>query len=299
MALLAVATAGCASGDDDAGAASDRPRVVVTTSIIGDIARQVAGDQVDIEVVLPVGADPHEFSPSARQAEAMQGADLLVVNGAAFEQGLLAVIEGAEADGTPTFTVADHVTMRHVDGEDHDAGGDDPHLWTDPENVAAAVPALAAALEELDGVDGAAIDRRAARYVGELHELDAEITDILAPIPVPRRVLVTNHEAMGYFADRYGFDVVGTVVPSMTTEAAASAAGLEDLARVVRERGVPAIFAETTQPTQLAAALAEEVGGDVQVVELYTESLGEPGSGADTYVGMLRADAELIAGALT
>ena len=283
--------------------------MVVTTSILGDVTRQLVGDEANVDVVMPIGADPHEFAPSARQAEAMQDADLLVVNGAGFEQGMAGIIDGATADGTPTFTVADHVALRHVDGtehadehagdDDHDHDGDDPHLWTDPTNVAAAVTPLADALRGLDGVDAAAIEQRATRYVRELQDLDAEVVGILAPIPAARRVLVTNHEAMGYFADRYGFEVVGTVIPSMTTMASASAAGVEALADVIEERRVPAIFGETTQPTQLADALADEVGGDVEVVELYTESLGEPGSGADSYVGMLRTDAELIARALS
>jgi zinc/manganese transport system substrate-binding protein len=309
--LLGVTGAGCGrDAGADADAAPDRPHVVVTTSILGDVTRQLVGDQADVEVVMPIGADPHEFAPSARQAEAMQDADLLVVNGADFEQGMAGIIEGAAADGTPTFTLADHVALRHVDdsehhddvstgGDGHDHEGDDPHVWTDPTNVAAAVTPLAAALQELDGVDVAAIEQRATQYEQELEDLDAEVVGILAPIPAARRVLVTNHEAMRYFAERYGFEVVGTVIPSMTTMASASAAGVEALAAVIEERDVPAIFGETTQPTQLADALADEVGGDVQVVELYTESLGEPGSGADTYVGMVRTDAELIVRALT
>ena len=308
MALLGVAAAGCGR-DAGADAAAERPHVVVTTSVLGDVTRQLVGDAADVDVVMPIGADPHEFSPSARQAEAMQDADLLVVNGAGFEQGMAGIIDGAAADGTPTFTVADHVALRHVGGgehadehagdDDHDHTGDDPHVWTDPTNIAAAITPLAVALQGLDGVDAAAIEQRATQYGRELQDLDAEVAAILAPIPAARRILVTNHEAMGYFADRYGFEVVGTVIPSMTTMASASAASVEALAEVIEERRVPAIFGETTQPTQLADALADEVGGDVEVVALYTESLGEPGSGADSYVGMLRTDAELIARALT
>ncbi len=153
--------------------------------------------------------------------------------------------------------------------------------------------------ESLPGVDRTVVERQVAAYVEQLAALDTEISSTLAPIPAARRTLVTNHDSFGYFADRYDLRVIGAVIPSLTTSASASAADLEALADVVREQAVPAIFAETTQPTKLADALAAEVGSDVAVVELYTESLGEPGSGADTYVGMLRTDAQRIVEALS
>ena len=315
LSVLALALPAC--GDDDGAGASDRPQVVVTTSILGDIVRHVVGDAGDVEVIMPLGADPHEFAPSTRQAEAMAEADLLVVNGAGFEQGLHSVIEAAREAGAPTFTFAEHVTLHavdehaeeehaeeeHADGEAADGheheGGEDPHLWMDPALVAGAVPALGEALAGTDGVDGEAVTARASEYAAALEALDADIRALLEPIPADRRVLVTNHEAFGYFAQRYGFDIIGTVIPSLTTRAESSAADLEALAAVIQDHELPAIFAETTQPRQLAEALADEVGGGVEVVELYTESLGEEGSGAETYVGMLRTDAELIAEALT
>jgi len=307
LAALVGGAAGC-GGDDDADAAAGRPQVVVTTSILGDIVRNVVGEQADVQVIMPVGADPHEFAASTRQAESMVEADLLVVNGAGFEQGMAGVIAGARDDGTAVFTFADHVTLRTLDGGEHEheegddghdhEGGDDPHLWSDPTAIAGSVGALAAELATVQGIDGAAVAASAATYAAELTALDATIAESLASIPADRRVLVTNHEALGYFAHRYDLEVVGAVIPSLTTSASASAGELEALAAVIRERRVPAIFGETTQPTKLAEALADEVGGDVQVVELYTESLGEAGSGADTYVGMLRTDADRIAAAL-
>jgi zinc/manganese transport system substrate-binding protein len=285
---LLLGTAACGGGGSSAGA-DDRPHVVVTTSILGDIVGQVLGEQADVDVIMPVGADPHEFSPSTRQAEAMHDADLLVVNGAGLEQSMASLIDGADH----VFTMADHVALRRLDGSD------DPHLWNDPHSIAGAIAALAPELEALPGVDRAAVERQAASYVQQLDALDTEIEDTLAPIPPERRTLVTNHDSFGYFADRYDLQVVGAVIPSLTTSASASAADLEALAAVVRAHAVPAIFAETTQPTKLADALAAEVGSGVAVVELYTESLGEPGSGADSYVGMLRTDAQRVVAALT
>jgi zinc/manganese transport system substrate-binding protein len=286
LALAFVTVAACDGGDGSAEA--DRPMVVVTTTILGEVVAEVVGDVADVEVVMPIGADPHEFAPSARQAEAMADADLLVVNGGGFEAGMTDVVEQAASDGAPLFDASAHADV--VDG--------DPHLWMDPLRMVAVTEALAEQLAELDGIDAEAVRANADAYVQQLTTLDAEIADLLAPIPADRRVLVTNHDVLGYFAERYDLQIVGAVIPSLTTAAQPSAADLEQLAVTVEEAGVRTIFGETTQPVELADALAEEVGGDVAVVELFTESLGEPGSGADTYVGMLRTDAELITAGL-
>jgi zinc/manganese transport system substrate-binding protein len=229
---------------------------------------------------MPAGADPHAFAASARQAEAMTEADLLVVNGAGFEAGLEPAIDAAREAGVEVFVAADHVELRQL------GDGADPHLWTDPARMVDVVEALA------DRWPGAG-----EGYADELRALDEEIEGLLAPIPADRRVLVTNHEVLGYFAERYGFEVVGSVIPSLTTSSAASAADVEALAEVIEREGVPAIFAETTSSSDLAEALAEEVG-DIEVVELFSESLGDPGSGADTYIGMQRTNAVRVAEAL-
>jgi zinc/manganese transport system substrate-binding protein len=267
----------------DRAAGDERPDVVVTTNILGDVVQQVTGDLADVEVVMPLGADPHDFAPSTRQAEAMADADLLVVNGAGFEEGMAELIDA----GAPTFAFADHIELI----------GGDPHLWTDPARMATAVEALGERLAALDGIDADAVRARAAEYVTELEALDAEMEATLASVPADRRVLVTNHEVLAYFADRFDFDVLGAVIPSTTTGAQASAADLEELAALIGETGVPAIFAETTGSADLADVLADEVGG-VEVVELFTESLGDEGSGAETYIDMMRTNASLVAGAL-
>jgi zinc/manganese transport system substrate-binding protein len=296
---LALLAAGC--GDDADDAASDRAQIVVSTSILGDVVRGVVGDLADVEVVMPEGADPHEFAPSARQAEAMVDADLLVVNGAGFEQGLQGQIEQAEAAGTAVFAAADHVELleldEHDDEHDDEHGDVDPHIWMDPSRMAGVVEALGEQLATVVA-DADAVRTRAAASADELRALDAELESLLDIVPAERRVLVTNHEVLGYFADRYDFEVVGAVIPSLTTGAQASAADLEALAEVIEREGVPAIFAETTSSSALADALADQVG-DMAVVSLHTESLGPASSGADTYVGLLRTDVELIVDALT
>jgi len=313
-----------ACGDDGeaGGAPADRPHVVVTTSILGDMVSEVVGDQAEVEVVMPLGTDPHEFQTSARQVQAMVEADLLVINGAGFEEGMLDAIENAQESGTPWFAFADHVdliapTDQHHEeeeeeegpsadgdhaaeaGDEHQDGAADPHIWTDPTRMITAVEAFGERAAELDGVDPQAVESRAAAYLAVLRALDTEIERTLAAIPADRRILVTNHEVFGYFADRYGFEIVGAVVPSLTTNAEASAADLAELADVVTAEDVPAIFAETTRSTRLADTLAQAVGGDVEVVELFTESLGSPGSGAETYLEMMRTNAGLVAEALS
>jgi zinc/manganese transport system substrate-binding protein len=147
-------------------------------------------------------------------------------------------------------------------------------------------------------LDTPAVQTRVDGYLAELDALHVEVEGLVAGIPDEDRLLVTNHEVFGYFADRYDFEVVGVIVPGGSTLAEPSAADLTDLAREIDERGVPAIFAETSSPTRLADALAAE-GTDVEVVELYSESLGEPGSPGDTYIGMIRTNAERIAAALS
>jgi zinc/manganese transport system substrate-binding protein len=295
LALLA------ACGNVGTSSASGEPSIVVTTSVLGDVVENLVGDQAAVDVLMPRGADPHEASLSSRQADEMSRADLVVANGAGFEQNMRRVIDSVEADGTPVVRVADEVDLLPLpdhDGDDDHDDGPDPHFWTDPTRMAAATRVLADRLAEVDGIDPAALDEAATRYLDELAALDAEVAEALAPIPADERVLVTNHEVFGYFADRYEFRVVGAVIPAGTTQAEPSSSEVSELADVVRDTRVPAIFAETSSPATLARALAEEAG-DVEVVDLFSESLGEPGSGGATYVQMMRTNAERIAEALT
>jgi zinc/manganese transport system substrate-binding protein len=317
--LLAVGMLAAACGDDGAagtGADGDTPTIAVTTNILGDVVTQLTGDLARVDVVIPANADPHEFQPSARDSAEVRDADVVVANGAGFEAGLDDTIDGAEDEGAPVFRAIDHVDTlasghanetgggdEEHDGEDDEGehgedDGVDPHFFTDPSRMAAVADSLAEALaDEVPALDTAAFRDRAERYVTDLRALDAEVEETLAVVPAERRKLVTNHDVFAYFADRYGFEVIGTVVPSVTTEASPSAGEIDDLAATIEAAGVPAIFADTSSPTALADTLADEVG-DVAVVELYSESLGEAGSGADTYAGMVRTNAGRIADAL-
>jgi zinc/manganese transport system substrate-binding protein len=318
--IAAVAAAGVlatACGDDGAADAGSggRPTIAVTTSILGDVVSEMTGDLATVDVVMPPNADPHEFQPSARDAADLREADVVVANGAGFEAGLEETIHAAEEDGTVVVEAIDHVATldapdeapaeadehaeEEAEGDDHGHEGVDPHFFTDPARMAAVAEALADLLtDEVPALDTAAFRDRAAAYVAELRALDAEVEATLAVVPAERRKLVTNHDVFAYFADRYGFEVVGAVIPATTTQAAASAADIDALAATITAEGVPAVFADTSSPDDLADALAGEVGDDVAVVALYSESLGEAGSGADTYAGMMRTDATRIAEAL-
>jgi zinc/manganese transport system substrate-binding protein len=291
-AALVVPAIGACGGDDQAGNGSDASsgtanelRVVATHPILGDIVTNVLDDAAEVEVIIPAGADPHEFQPSAQDVEAITEADLVVANGRDFEEGLLDALDAAADDGVPVFEVA----SVFPDGED-------PHIWFDPPQMARAVEALG---DELAAVDPAArwVDR-AAEYAAEIVATDAEVERILSAVPPERRTLVTNHEALGQFAARYGFEVVGAAIPSLSTAAESSAADLAALAETLATHDVPVIFADVSAPDYLARALAAEAGADIDVVPLPTETLAEPGEDGDDYLGLLRLVARRIADAL-
>ena len=305
-------TAAEGEADSSPSESGERPQIVVTTNILGDVVSAAVGDQADVEVIMPLGSDPHDFAPSARQAESMENADLLIVNGAGFEEGMLDIIANVSDSGTNVFSFAEQIdllefTGEHSDdehsdeeGEEHsDEEGGDPHIWTDPTRIITAVEALEPVVAGLAGVDSEALATSFDNYLAELASLDAAMEDTLAAVPEAQRVIVTNHEVFGYFADRFDFEVVGAIIPSLTTNAEPSASDLDELVEVIEAEGIQAIFGETTQSSNLADAIADEVGGAVEVVELFSESLGEDGSGAETYIGMMQTNADLIATALS
>ncbi|MET0728655.1 MAG: metal ABC transporter substrate-binding protein [Acidimicrobiales bacterium] len=303
-----------ACGGDGSSAGAAEATVVVTTNILGDVVQTLVGDGAHVEVLMPPGSNPHDFAPSAKQAVAMRAADLLVVNGGGFEAGLVDTIESAEADGVAVLVATDALEApARVGGDegtdDHGLGTDghepessvgqtDPHFFTDPVLMHGVVEQLADGLaERLDDLDTPEFRQRVDDYLGQLDQLTADVTATLDPLPKERRLLVTNHDELGSFAARFHFDVLGVIIPGGSTLAEPSAAALADLADDIEAAAVPAIFAETSSPARLAEALAAE-GADVEVVEIYAESLGGPDSGASTYLDMVRTNAERIAAAL-
>lgn len=286
----------------DGAARTPGVRVVATTSVLADVVGDLVGERGSVEALMEAGADPHDFTPTAEQAARLRSADLVVANGLGLEAGLSETLESAAADGAAVVELADRVDPlpfgHHADGhgEEHQHRDLDPHFVLDPLRVADAVDVVAEALSRQD--DSVEWQGRAAPVREELESLHRDIQEQLSVIPDERRKLVTNHDALGYFADRYGFDVVATVIPGGSTLAEPSAADLADLADLLRREGVRAVFTDTTASPDLAETVAAEVGGEVRVHRLYTGSLGPEGSGAETYGGMMRANAATISGAL-
>lgn len=307
--LTAFSLAGCGGGADQSDSSL---HVVATTTILGDVVRNIVGDD-GVEVLAPTGADPHDYQASSNQVASINTADLVVANGLHLEEGLEDVLVAAEADGARIVWVGELVDplpfgedgndhedeADHEDEVDHEREGqDDPHFWMDPLRVAEAARAIGAELSAIDPDSDDDWMARAEEYAEELEALDARIIETLSVIPDGSRKLVTNHDSMGYFAERYDCETIGVIIPGGSTLGDPSSQELAELVHIIEDEQVAAIFAETTEPSALADAVAAEVGREVGVVELFTGSLGEPGSGADTYIGMMRVNAELIADAL-
>ena len=304
--------ANSSTGRPEQGTSAAAPTILATTGIWRDIVSSVAcGGLADVDTIIPSGSDPHGYEPSLQDRARMESAALVVANGLELEKGLEDTLEAVSESGTPVFEFADGMDTipfsfegaQH--GEEEDEGGDegygsggDPHVWFDPHRVSEALPALARVLTTEVGLDAAAINACLAGYLAELEAVDAEIAAKVEQLPAESRKLVTNHQALGYFADRYGLEVIGTVIPTPASMAQASPARLEELARTIEHEEIKAIFAETLHSLDDVEALAARVG-DVDVVTLYTGSLGPSGSGAETYVGFLRTNAGLIVDALS
>lgn len=285
--VVAVLTACGVQGDD-----GGRQHIVVTTTILGDVVRTIVGDAADVRVLMKPNADPHSFSLSASDAAQMGDSDLVIYNGLGLEEAMQRHVDAAAENGVPTLPVGEHVDPIRFSDAEH--GGVDPHFWMDPQRMVRAVDAIAERVVQLPGIDGGPVAANAGRYRDELHRLSESMTDRFAAIAADRRKLVSNHHVLGYLADRFGFAVIGAVIPSGTTLASPSAADLESLAGAIRTAGVPAIFVDSSQPDRLARVLAEQAGVSVSVVTLYTESLSEPGTPGDSYLGLMRANTETI-----
>jgi zinc/manganese transport system substrate-binding protein len=282
LALVALATLASACGDGGAGdSEATGTKVVATTGIAADIAAAVAGEGAD---VVQLVAEPHSYSPGAREQLDLEDADLLVYFSPALEQGLPLDAAGA------TFQIAEHVGK--VRGEDGD-GGVDPHIWLDPTMIAATLPELAEAFGEIDPAGAAAYERRAREYAAELGDLDAELRELAETVPAANRKLVTSHDLLGYFADRYGYEFIGAPFGT-SPEAGAGAASLAELIDATEAERVPAVFAQRGDDPEVLRRVADEAGVEV-VDDLLVESLGPE---ADTYPEMMRLTAGRIAEAL-
>lgn len=297
LALVLAATAllgapGCAT------AGTDEPVVVVTTNILGDVVRTVVGDEAEVRVLMQPDADPHSFEISAQDGAMMRQADLIVTNGLGLEEGLQQHIDSARSGDVPVLVAGEVIDpLAYTDGDSE--GAPDPHFWTDPGLMIDVVDELQGRLSDIGGVDAASITESADAYRAELSALDSSMATAFGRIPAERRNLVTNHHVFGYLAERYDLRVVGAVIPGGTTLASPSASDLRGLVAAIEEAEVGTIFAESSQPDRLVQVLADGADIDVDVVELFSESLTAPGEGADTYLAMMRTNTERISAGLS
>jgi len=260
---------------------SSQKTIVVTYSILGSVVKDLVGDKALVIVSMPNGQDPHEWEPSAKDIETLTRADLIVQNGLGLEGGMEKALAQAKEVDVKFFTASDHITVRHVGaGEgipsgdpDQAVGAEDPHLWMDPVDMKSIVDALTMQVKTDLGID---LSDRAKDLDGRLDSLNNEIEDMVSLLPENNRKLVTGHESMGYFAERYGFKLVGAIIPSITSQAEVSASDLAELKKLITDNQVKAIFTELGTPAAVSDAIGKETG--VKVVELTTHSLPEDSS---------------------
>lgn len=295
LVAVVVAMAGCRA--PEAPRPAGKPRVLATTTVVADLVRQVAGDRVEVECLMAPGIDPHSYRPTPADADRLARADLVVASGLQLEGRLAALLERL---GTrrPVLAVGDRLPRERLLPVTDELC--DPHVWFDAGLWSLCPPLVAEALAGVDPEGAAEYRARAAAHAAALATLDAEVRGRIATIPQQRRVLVTAHDAFRYFGRAYGIEVVG--VQGTSTE---SEAGLHDVNRLVDllvSRGIPAVFVETSVADRNVAALIEGARSRGHAVaiggRLYSDSLGEPGSGADTVAAALTANVETIVAAL-
>ncbi len=284
--------------------AREKLSVIATTNIVGDVVGQVGGDQVELTTLMGIGIDPHSYVPTPSDSAAIHDAHVVFASGAGLESDLEQTFESVGGDAIRVH-LSDGLQHRLTegsleeegdgDGHEHDEGEVDPHVWFDVQNVIHWVKTIEQVLSALDPANAAAYQANAAAYTQELEELDAWVVEQVAAIPENNRKLVTNHPSFGYLAGRYGLEQVGAVYP-ISPSAEPSAREIALLEDTIREYGVPAVFTESTVNPKLAQQVADDTG--VKLVALYSGSLGEPGSGAETYILLIRFDVGAIAGAL-
>lgn len=298
--MVALMLAGCGDvGTPETG--SKKLLVVVTTTQIRSMAEAVAGDTAQVRAILSPGADPHEFEPRPSDVAAIADSGVVLKNGIGLDDWVDDLMENAGGK-QPLVTVSEGIALRRGgggEGDDKEDGerGQDPHVWQSVSNAMTMTTNIRDAMIRVDGGNADAYRANAERYLGELRELDQYIMEQVKGLPEGNRKMVTNHDAFGYFIDRYGLTFVGSIIPSLSTEAQPSAQDVAALIQKIKGAGARAIFLESS----INPSLAEQIGkdADVKVVDtLYGDTLGEAGSPGATYVGMMRYNADVIVGAL-
>ena len=281
--ILLFVTTACAARGPQAD-----PVVLASTTILADITRNIAADRLTVKSLLPAGMDPHAYQPVPQDAARISNSQVLVINGAGYERFLESLLENAQGQRQ---IIEASVGLSAATG-----AAADPHLWVDPTHVIVYAENISTGLAAFDPAGAAAYESNVAVYISQLEALDAWISEQVALIPPGRRLLVTNHEALGYFAQRYGFTIVGTLMKGFSSDAAPSAQQMAGLVDQIRSGGVPAIFLDASDNPALARQIAAETGVQV-VTDLHLESLTE-GAPAGTYIDMMKYNVTRIVEAL-
>jgi manganese/zinc/iron transport system substrate-binding protein len=299
--IIGVQLASCGPADSGSGSLSDRVvRAVATTSIVADVVRAVGGDRVEVISLMGAGVDPHLYRASEGDVRRMSDADIVFFNGLHLEGRMGEVLEEMGARGTPTVAIAEAIDSSVLLTPPEFAGAFDPHVWMDVALWRRVVDRVGEALAELDPAHAEGYATRAAEYGTRLEALDAYVREQADRVRPERRVLVTAHDAFNYFGRSYGFEVRG--LQGISTVAEAGTSDVQELARFVAERRIPALFVETSvSPRSIEAVQAAVRARNFDVVvggNLFSDALGGAGSGADTYEGMIRHNVDTIVRAL-
>jgi manganese/iron transport system substrate-binding protein len=260
-----------------------KPNIVATSTIVADLVAQVGGDAIDLQGLLEPGADPHVYEPVPADSIAIEQADFVFYSGHNLEPALVDLIVGA-GSGVPYLALGEQVQPLAMDKDGQRVA--DPHVWGDVENAIAMVETIRDALRDLDPEDAATFEANAEAMITDLRRLDAWIPAQIATIPAGQRAIVTTHDAFQYYASAYGLEVIGTLI-GISTEEQPSAQTVRSLVEAIKAAGIPAIFAETTIAPKLIETVAEEAGVQVADPQLYSDSIGAPGSGGDSYITMM------------
>jgi zinc/manganese transport system substrate-binding protein/manganese/iron transport system substrate-binding protein len=286
-ALAALALLASACGEEEGAAASGGLAVVATTTQVADLARNVGGDRARVTGLLAANADPHDYEVRPSDVEAVAEAGVVLRSGGDLDEWLQEAIDGSGTEA-PVLNLIERVQARP----------DDPHWWQDPRNAALAVAAIRDALVAADPGGAAAYRANATAYLAEIDELDRAVARCLETVPARQRKLVTTHDALAYYAARYDVEVVGTVIPSLSTDGQASAGELSALVDTIRAEEVEAIFAESSVDAKVERAVAAEAGATVGKA-LWADTLGPEGSDGATYLDSIAANTRALVEGLT
>jgi ABC-type Zn uptake system ZnuABC Zn-binding protein ZnuA len=287
--LLALLVSACGAAQPAPNANDGAPVILTSTPWLADVTRNIAGDRLQVVSLLPNGSDPHSYQPTPRDAARVSESKLIIVNGAGYEQFLKSLLDNA---GGKTTVIEASAGV----GPGSETGAIDPHMWLDPNNMIVYVANIRDALTRLDPAGEAVYKSNADSYIAQLKTLDSWIQEQVGQIPAEKRLLITNHESLGYFAKRYGFTVAGTVIKSFSSDASPSAQQLAALIDEVRSSGAPAIFLDAADSDTFAQQIANETGVKV-VTDLHLESLTDDPP-ADTYIDMMKSNVTQIVNAL-